>query len=189
MGHTVTRTRLNRRDWIDAAMSMGMRVGFDRLAVEPLAAELGATKGSFYWHFKDRAALLDAVLADWEERATTRVIEAVDRSRSDERVGRLVEEAFGRSFDDNVEWKILAAADHPQVGPAVGRVHEARIAYLRRLLRARGLPARRAEARARVTYAAYLGHLQLLVFRPIGRPNSAAMKAYLREIVAVFTAP
>ena len=35
--------------------------------VEPLAAALGVTKGSFYWHFADRGALLEALLAEWEE--------------------------------------------------------------------------------------------------------------------------
>ena len=49
-------------------------------------AALGVTKGSFYWHFVDRAALLQAVLARWEQRATDSVITwlaAVDDPRGD----------------------------------------------------------------------------------------------------------
>jgi len=34
--------------------------------VEVLARELGVSKGSFYWHFRDREELLNALLADWE---------------------------------------------------------------------------------------------------------------------------
>jgi AcrR family transcriptional regulator len=41
--------------------------GPDAVRVEPLALALGVTKGSFYWHFVDRSALLDALLSEWEE--------------------------------------------------------------------------------------------------------------------------
>lgn len=58
------RTRLSRADWIEAATRFGVERGFDDLAVEPLAARLGTTKGSFYWHFANRADLLDAVMED-----------------------------------------------------------------------------------------------------------------------------
>src|SRR4029077_16472970 len=39
--------------------------GIDTVRVEPLAKALGITKGSFYWHFADRRALLDAMLDAW----------------------------------------------------------------------------------------------------------------------------
>ena len=51
------------------------------MAVEPLAKELGTTKGSFYWHFADRNALLEATLGLWEARDTDRVIAAIDESQ------------------------------------------------------------------------------------------------------------
>ena len=51
------------------------------MAVEPLAKGLGTTKGSFYWHFADRNALLEATLGLWERRDTDQVIAAVDEAR------------------------------------------------------------------------------------------------------------
>lgn len=35
--------------------------------MEVVARDLRASKGSFYWHFRDRADLLDKMLSHWEE--------------------------------------------------------------------------------------------------------------------------
>lgn len=56
---------LTREDWITAAWDMLGEGGVDGVRVEPLAKRLGVTKGSFYWHFKDRQQLLDALLDRW----------------------------------------------------------------------------------------------------------------------------
>lgn len=61
------RTQLDRDAWIKAATSIVVDHGIDGLRVEVLAKKLKVTKGSFYWHFKDRRDLLDAVLAVWKE--------------------------------------------------------------------------------------------------------------------------
>src|SRR6478735_6374421 len=58
--------RLGRSDWIEAAFRALSVGGLGNLSVERLARELGATKGSFYWHFTDRPALVEAVLEEWE---------------------------------------------------------------------------------------------------------------------------
>jgi len=55
--------RLKRADWIQAAISVMVARSVEQVRVERLAVDLGASKGSFYWHFKDRDDLLAAVLA------------------------------------------------------------------------------------------------------------------------------
>ncbi|HVX98239.1 MAG TPA: helix-turn-helix domain-containing protein [Pseudorhodoplanes sp.] len=57
--------KLDAQAWIDAAMETLADGGVDAVRVEPLAAALDVTKGSFYWHFADRRALLDALFAQW----------------------------------------------------------------------------------------------------------------------------
>ena len=54
-------------DWLRAARLALLHRGRDGVRVEPLARALGVTKGSFYWHFKDRRELMEALLREWEE--------------------------------------------------------------------------------------------------------------------------
>ena len=60
--------RLCADDWVQAAIARMARHGISGLQISLLAHDLRATKGSFYWHFRDRAALLDAVLERWRQR-------------------------------------------------------------------------------------------------------------------------
>lgn len=180
-------SRLSRSDWIDAATAMGTLIGFENLAIEPLAAEIGATKGSFYWHFRDRADLVSAVVEQWAQVATTQVIEQIESGPADDALERLIDVVLGHPESNTTEWRILGATDHAQIGPVVARVHEARIDYVRRLLRSRGLTPARAAARARVLYAAYLGNLALL--DTPGVDDSVKRTSLRREFLAMIEAP
>ena len=49
-----------------AARMALLRGGVEAVRVEKLARNLYVTKGSFYWHFRDREELLEALLREWE---------------------------------------------------------------------------------------------------------------------------
>ena len=61
------RVQLDRENWIDGAIDVLAREGLSGLRIEVLAKRYGVTKGSFYWHFKDRQDLLTAMLSHWKE--------------------------------------------------------------------------------------------------------------------------
>jgi len=63
---TPARVQLAPDRWIEAAIDVLAREGIAGLRVESLAKRCGVTKGSFYWHFKDRQALLEALLEHWK---------------------------------------------------------------------------------------------------------------------------
>lgn len=178
---------MTRADWVEAATRVGTRVGFENLAVESLATEVGATKGSFYWHFRDRADLVSAVVEQWADAATSRVIEQIEQGPPEDALERLVEMVLGHPESESTEWRILGSTDHPQIGPVVARVHAARIDYVRRLLRARGLTPARAAARARILYSAYLGNLALL--DTPGVEDAVRRTSLRRELLALASAP
>src|SRR4051795_9994247 len=77
--------RTPRSDWITAGLNALARGGPEAVRIEPLARELGATKGSFYWHFNDRAGLLEALLDSWERTVVDDVIAQIDAGGGDGR--------------------------------------------------------------------------------------------------------
>ena len=177
--------RLSREDWVQAAIVAVADAGVDGIAVEPLAARMGTTKGSFYWHFADRAELVAAVLDEWERLATQAIIDElaqVDDPR--ERLARLLAVVFRDDMENRFELAAHAASAHPQFGPVLARVTAARLAFLARIFDDLGLTPARARDRARITYAAYLGHLQLAVLDPTG-PSPRSVRRYADELLAV----
>ena len=52
-------SNLSREDWIDFALQKLSEEGIDKVKIAPLARVLAVTKGSFYWHFKDRNDFLE----------------------------------------------------------------------------------------------------------------------------------
>ena len=81
MTATAPRTgRLSADDWAREALDQIAEQGVASVAVEPLARRLGVTKGSFYWHFPSRDALLQAALERWErdEQTAYGALEAID---------------------------------------------------------------------------------------------------------------
>lgn len=72
------RKRLDRDDWVKAALEVLVDQSVDSVGVEPLARALNVSKGSFYWHFQDRDDLLQAVMDYWRDTATHNVIRYVE---------------------------------------------------------------------------------------------------------------
>ena len=72
------KTSLDRAAWIKAATMLLAEGGADRIRVELLAKRLGVTKGSFYWHFKDRQDLLEAILAQWKDGRIRDILKQTD---------------------------------------------------------------------------------------------------------------
>jgi AcrR family transcriptional regulator len=166
--------RLTRDDWTGAALTALAEGGLPAVAVEPLATRLGTTKGSFYWHFANREALLEAALTRWEERTTTEVIAEIDHAPEDPagRLRLLIIRVIGMAERDPVGPALLANAGHPLVAPLLARVTEARLGIITRLFGQLGLPAAEARSRALLAYSAFLGHAQLAHSTPNLLPHT-----------------
>ncbi len=178
-------SRLSGDDWAVAALDAISSGGVAAVAVEPIAARLGATKGSFYWHFKARGDLVDAALALWEQRSTLDVIASVEQAggSAKARLRRL----FGLVFDPaaltHADISLHADAD-PAVREVVRRVTRRRIDYLASLLRECGHTPRAARRRAMFAYSAFLGNIQLMNSSPdLLESSVGSLSRYADEVV------
>jgi AcrR family transcriptional regulator len=187
-----TRRRLSRLDWVTAALAAIAEGGLSAVAVEPLALRLGTSKGSFYWHFENRDALLTAALASWEEQYTATVTAENTRAAADpvHRLRLLIRRVTALAETDSVYVALIATADHPAVAPVLTRITEQRIAYTAALFRDIGFPAREARYRSLLAYSAHLGHTELARSAPGSLPRGRAdREAYLQHVVTTLTTP
>jgi len=176
--------RLSANDWAQAALDMVAEQGVAAVAVEPLARRLGVTKGSFYWHFPSRDALLQAALERWESIEQESVfgsLEAVPDPR--ERLRKLFLLVAHETKPHIIYSELLKALDHPAVQPVITRVSQRRLDYLIASFRQAGMGRTEAQHRARLAYAAYLGFLQLALQLQQPRLQYEEFEAYVEHVI------
>src|SRR5579875_361312 len=186
------RRRLSRTDWVNAALAAIAEGGLAAVAVEPLAQRLGTSKGSFYWHFENRDALLTAALALWEEQYTAAVTAENTQAGADpvHRLRLLIRRVTALAETDSVYVALIATAGHPAVAPVLARITEHRLDYTGALFRDIGFSVQEARYRSLLAYTAHLGHTELPRSAPgalpRGRPNR---EAYLQHVVTTLITP
>jgi AcrR family transcriptional regulator len=176
--------RLDAEAWIAAAFDALAEGGIDAVRVEPLAKTLGITKGSFYWHFADRRALLDAVLNAWAESRIAAIGEqATARGAPNTVLGDLADlytrRANLRGLTIELAIRSLARSDEP-AARAVRSVDRERLRHVGRLFGALGWPDDEAQERAILFYS-YLFGQSLLDGKAV--PAAARDKA-IRALIA-----
>jgi AcrR family transcriptional regulator len=168
---------LTRGDWIAAATEVLVNEGIAHVRVDLLATQLGVTRGSFYWHFRDREALLRAVLEDWRRTATEQLTERLAQAHLDpvEQLRDVISLPFrGRAAARaaRIELAIRAWARRDAMARhAVDEADSARIGYIAQIFSALGFAVLEARSRAFLVYAYVVGESQMASVGP------AALKA------------
>jgi AcrR family transcriptional regulator len=149
---------LQPEDWAAAALEVIADAGVGAVAVEGLARRVGASKGSFYWHYESRAAVIAAAVRLWEQRRTTDVIDAVAGVEDPrERLRGVFATAYANPSAGRVEAALGVHGDEPEIGSALRRVTCRRLAFVEETFAELGLDAEEARRRALVAYSSYLG--------------------------------
>ncbi|WJR79255.1 TetR/AcrR family transcriptional regulator [Bradyrhizobium sp. NP1] len=170
--------------WIEAGFAELARAGVEGVRVEVLAKNLGVTKGGFYRRFRDRAALLQAMLQAWtsgriaaiEQQASLEGISARERLKS---LIKLYSERMnteGMAIELAIrQW----ARSDETAAHAVAVVDAARLKNVAQLYRASGLATDEADAQAFLFYCFIFG--QSLLFLERGQRRRAQLIARSAE--------
>ncbi len=173
------RQRLSAETWATAALEALAEGVLAAIAVEPLAARLGATKGSFYWHYKDRDALVASALALWEEQHTEAVIREVEGVATPvDRVRHLLLLVIDHPGESDPVVALFRDRDDPRVAAALERVTRRRLSYVVKLLVGCGVRRAEAQRRATLAYAAYIGWWQLRAVVPDTTPTGRRARPF-----------
>lgn len=152
---------LDARAWIAGALDALAVGGVDAVRVEPLAKALAVTKGSFYWHFADRRALIGAMLSQWSSGRIAAIREQTAQATDPALALRRLIDLYTRRSNARglaIELAIRALArNDADAASAVQAVDAERLRHVAQLYARLGHGAREAEARAVMVYAYLFG--------------------------------
>ncbi len=163
--------QLSRESWILAAFDTLYKDGIDAVRIEPLAIKLNVTKGSFYWHFKNRTELHNAVLEYWEKEMTQSVLDAANEFHGSprQRLINTLREIIGKErtkYDPAVRnW----ARTDAKVKKVVEYIDKIRLSFLHGLFVDIGYDKLDAEIRSRLMYYYIMGECTVTVKEPMAK--------------------
>ena len=170
--------------WAEAAVEALAVGGLEAVAVEPLARALGVTKGSFYWHFANRDALLHTALARWEQREIESVIARAEQQATPlERMLSLLREMANTDVRTEKLLLALSGSDHPVVRAHAQRVSSRWRAYVHDCYADMGFSAIEARHWASFAYCIFMGTLRMRREDPAALPEGAQFNDYLRFLI------
>ncbi len=176
-------TKATRSDWLAAARLVLVEAGVQSIKISRLATDLGVGRASFYWYFKDRAALLDALLDDWSSANIHPFIQRAERETD-----TIVDSVLAvfecwvdpDLFDAQLEFAIREwARRDPVVREQLESADQARMDALEAMHRRHGASPEDALVRARVHYHSQIGLYALGQIDPTPRRNELVAH-YLR---------
>jgi AcrR family transcriptional regulator len=152
-------TRTPRSEWIRQGLRALAEGGPDAVRIEPLAKQLGVSRGGFYWHFEDREALLAAMLDTWERATTEEVAELLDSQGGD--IAAKLRRLFALTSPGVVKTDLAvrdwARRDHA-VAERLRRIDNRRMDHLRALFAGLSADPGQVEARCLLTFSLLIGN-------------------------------
>lgn len=178
--------RGSREVWLAAAREALIESGVDAVKIQPLATRMEIARTSFYWFFKDRKALLDALLDDWETQNTGAFATACESFADTiaEAILNLITVFHDETrFSSQLDFAIRGWAHQSDaVARRVHRADDARLDAIRAMFLRFGFEADEADVRARTVYLTQIGYIAMQV-----QEDQATRTARVPAYVKTFT--
>lgn len=171
---------------MEAALEALADGGPEAIRIEALAARLGVSKGGFYWHFKDRRALLEEMLDSWEEKVVSNVIAQIESEPEEPRakLRHLFEMAASAPDLLPVELALRDwARRDEEVAARLHRVDNRRMDYLRSLFGPICVDEDDVEARSILAFSLFVGSSSIAAEHP-GRSRSQVLRLAIDRLLA-----
>lgn len=176
--------KVSRKQWLAEGFSLLGQQGPEVLKIDRLCQHLQVSKGSFYHHFRDREAYVEALLDYWQARGTEAVIEALGQLSTSAQRSRQLNEHLAQA-DLRAEIELRAwGHQNPQVAAVVAQVDRRRMDYMADLISARTGNAGQARIMARIAYAQFVGCQYLQ--HSISQEDWAQMDRLLQDMAAQY---
>ncbi|MFN3824326.1 MAG: TetR/AcrR family transcriptional regulator [Pseudorhodobacter sp.] len=184
-GEKTSGWRGSRELWLEAARQALVETGLDAVKIQPLASRLNLSRTSFYWFFKDREALLDALLAEWEARNTGAFVEACGayaETIAEAVLNLNVVFLDPALFEPQLDFAVRGWAHRSDaVAARVNAADETRLAAIGAMFTRFGFAPEEADVRARTVYLTQIGYIAMQV-----RENTALRLTRIPAYVKTF---
>jgi AcrR family transcriptional regulator len=151
--------------WLAAAYDELIDSGVDAVKIMPLANRLNLSRTSFYWFFRDREALLEALVDLWREKNTGSILKQAEAYAESvtEALLNVMDCWFNRElFDSKFEYAVRSwALQSPVVAAEITRADKIRLDALSRLFVRYGHQEAAADVRARTVYLTQIGYISM----------------------------
>jgi AcrR family transcriptional regulator len=183
----VRKDKMDRDAWILAATEVLGEEGIAGVRVEVLAKRFHVTKGSFYWHFKDRQDLLDALLETWREGRIKDILKQTEAEpgQEAERIQHVIEVYSAAKNRKGMQIELAIrdwARRDTAVAAVVQEVDRIRLECAGKLFLASACSEQEAATRSMLLYAYVFGQ-SLMSGAPPGM-DVATCKARIKDIIA-----
>lgn len=178
--------RGSQEGWLEAAYDSLLESGVDSVKILPLAKRLNLSRTSFYWFFKDREELLNALIARWREKNTGNLVkqsEAYAESLAEAMLNVFDCWVNKDLFDSQFEFAVRSwALQSPEIQAEVHEADQARMEALGHMFMRFGYEAGPADVRARTTYLVQIGYISMQ-----SKEDLALRMKRIPEYIAIYT--
>ncbi|MCE8023741.1 TetR/AcrR family transcriptional regulator [Billgrantia aerodenitrificans] len=162
---SATKWKGSREAWLDAAFELLLDSGVESVRILPLAKRLKVSRTSFYWFFKDREALLDALIERWREKNTQGLVRQTEAYA--ESITEAILNVFDcwlnpELFDSPLEFAMRSwALQSGEVASEIDTADEIRIEALTRMFERFDYEQLAANVRGRTIYLTQIGYISM----------------------------